>query len=417
MTPTPAPFSNAPTQDEIARRQKMAQLLMGQATDASPVGHWTQALARVVKGGVGGMWDNQARQGQQDRQSAVIQALSGDPSFAKMTPGMQGMLANDPQLLLKLKLMQAQTGLVEAQASAARQKDELNSAIAGIIKGDAPPAPQPQPQPPMLQPQSFGGGPNVDPMLIQTQTAGAGSQPAPPEMVNTPLGPMPIDVAKRRALGLSLAGKGDAGKMLLDEANADKLGKTAQGEVEKELVGLTGTIGRLESLGKRFDPEFLKIPERAGFAWSGLKEKFGSLPPDQKKSLAAYTRFRQTSINNAALYVKYLSGVAVSEQEFQRIMKTLPNAGSGIFDGDSPTEYVSKMQEAIVQSKMAVARAMHLKRNGFKGKPWEAGIALDDMRGIIDQRGDQIEQQLQGRVPPDQMRDVVGKQLKQEFGI
>lgn len=99
MTPTPAPFSNVPTQDEIARRQKMAQALMGQAVDASPVEHWTQALARVVKGGVGGMWDNQARQGQQDRQSAVMKALSGDPSFSKLGPDMQGMIANNDGLL------------------------------------------------------------------------------------------------------------------------------------------------------------------------------------------------------------------------------------------------------------------------------------------------------------------------------
>lgn len=326
----------------------------------------------------------------------------------------RGELANLPY---RAKLLQAQTARAEAEAKAAQTKDEQTAAIAELIRGPGARTSPPPQQAPMLQPQSFEGGPGGAPMLIQTQAAAQGNQPAQPDMVNTPLGTMPLDVAKRRALGLSLAGKGDAGKMLLDEANADKLGKTAQGEVEKDLVGLTGTIGRLESLTKRFDPEFLKIPERAGFAWSGLKEKFGTLPPDQQKALASYTRFRQTSINNAALYVKYLSGVAVSTQEFQRIMKTLPNAGSGIFDGDSPTEYASKMQEAIVQSKMAVARAMHLKRDGFKGKPWEAGIALDDMRGIIDQRGAQIEQQLQGRVAPDKMRGVVRQQLKREFGI
>ena len=63
------------------------------------------------------------------------------------------------------------------------------------------------------------------------------------------------------------------------------------------------------------------------------------------------------------------------------------------------------------------ARAMHLKNKGFTGKPWEAGIALDDMPDVIRERGAAIQQQLQGRVPADRMKTEVRKQLKQEFGI
>jgi len=94
----PAPFSNVMTPDEIAQKRRMAQLLMQQGTDASPVGHWTQGLARVVQGGVGGYQMGQANQGQKDRNSAVLNALRGDPNFGKLSPGLQGVVSQDPSL-------------------------------------------------------------------------------------------------------------------------------------------------------------------------------------------------------------------------------------------------------------------------------------------------------------------------------
>lgn len=319
--------------------------------------------------------------------------------------------ATEAQLApLKIELMRAQTGLAQAQAGQATAKGAMLNSLF------APPQTQPQAPANGFQPQSFEGQ-GSDPMLIPTQAGGPAVPQEQPDLVPTPFGPMTIEDAQKRAIGLGAAGMGDAGKIFMDAANANKLDKTARGEVEKDLVGLTGTIGRLESISKRFDPKFLNIPERAGMAWAGLQDKFGSLKPETKADLARYTKFRQTSVNNAALYVKYLSGVAVSEQEFARIMKTLPNAGTGIFDGDSPTEFKAKMDEATTQAKMAYARAMYLRTQGFKGKPWEAGVALDDMGDIIRQRGAQLQQELQGRVAPDRMQTTVRQKLKQEFGI
>lgn len=322
--------------------------------------------------------------------------------------------ATEAQLApLKIELLRAQTGLAQAQAGQATAKGTMLNSLF------APPQTQPQAPANGFQPQSFEGQ-GSDPMLIPTQAGGPAAPSMPqeaPDIVQTPRGPMTMEQAQKFGFALGVAGMGDAGKIFMDAANANKLDKTARGEVEKDLVGLTGTIGRLESISKRFDPKFLNIPERAGMAWAGLQDKFGSLKPETKADLARYTKFRQTSVNNAALYVKYLSGVAVSEQEFARIMKTLPNAGTGIFDGDSPTEFKAKMDEATTQAKMAYARAMYLRTQGFKGKPWEAGVALDDMGDIIRQRGAQLQHELQGRIAPDRMQTTVRQKLKQEFGI
>ena len=354
--------------------------------------------------------DEMARLQMQQMKAQIAHMAQSGATEAQMAP-------------FKMQLLQSQASLAAAQAHAAMQKDpqrefeaQLYRRMGEQINGAQPGNAVPPPGQPQVIPQSFEQPQQADPNLQLTADGLPNAQrPAQkPDLVQVPgIGAVPRQTAE--AMQFMLAK--DRGAVVGKALDEDKLDKTAKGEVQKDLVGLTGTIGRLESINARLDPKFLKIPERAGFAWNTLQDKFGALPLDQKQDLANFTRFRQTSVQNAALYVKYLSGVAVSEQEYQRIMKTLPNAGTGIFDGDSPTEFQAKMKEATVQAKMAYARAKHLDTTGFKGKPWEAGVALDDMRGIIDQRGAQIEQQLQGRVPPERMRDVVRQKLKQEFGI
>lgn len=81
--PIPASYSSA--------QRRMALQLMQQGQDASPVQHWTQALARVLQGGIGGYQMSQA-----DKQDRMMQgegnalmgqfasALTGGPSPAGM---------------------------------------------------------------------------------------------------------------------------------------------------------------------------------------------------------------------------------------------------------------------------------------------------------------------------------------------
>lgn len=95
----PAPFSNVPTTTDIASKRKLAQALMGQAIDTSPVGHWTQALARVVQGGVGGMNQSAAEQGEKDRQNVLVQELSKSPEFAGLSESSRGLMAQNPEML------------------------------------------------------------------------------------------------------------------------------------------------------------------------------------------------------------------------------------------------------------------------------------------------------------------------------
>lgn len=105
MTPM-TPYSG-PSPDDVAQQRRMAQMLMQQATSTEPVGHWTQALARVVQGGVGGMYRNAAQEGERQitdaGNTALTQAL-GSPDAKSMIPyllGNPGTRQMGQQLLLE----------------------------------------------------------------------------------------------------------------------------------------------------------------------------------------------------------------------------------------------------------------------------------------------------------------------------
>lgn len=52
--------NNLTTDNSISKQRQIAAALMNQGMDASPVGHWTQALARALQGGLGGYQMSQA---------------------------------------------------------------------------------------------------------------------------------------------------------------------------------------------------------------------------------------------------------------------------------------------------------------------------------------------------------------------
>lgn len=450
------------TPDEVASQRRIAQALMQRGMDSSPVEHWTQALARGAQGVTGAFqndWaDTAEREGRATGDKAIADALAGKGDV-------KGMLANpwsadtgrklavsqinqrmqdgspSAQAALQAKRAQLEAAqfelqnnremaplkrrMLEAQIKAADNKDVLNEAIAEMIRPPQPQGqPSPQPQQSPIRPQSMEGA-EPDPNLIRTQVGGPASTPqAQPDMVETPMGQMPFKDAQRRAFALGLAGKGDAGKMLMDSAQQGKLGKEAGNQNDKDQMAAIEAVARLDGIAKAFDPKYLEIPKRIEQQFRSMQNKAGGFlgkpTADQQQELMKFAQFKQQSVKNAALYVKYLSGVAVSEAEFARIMQTLPNAGTGMFDGDSAPEFAAKMQQSVKDSRASIARANYLRTQGFKGKPWEAGIGLDDMPAMIDQRGQLIEQSLRQQNPnadPRQIQEGVRRQLKQEFGI
>lgn len=120
------PPNGQATPSSIARKRKMAEQLMGSMGDTSPVGSWTQGLARVLQAGVGGYVankaDSQEAAGRQGANVALIKALQGKDSNGTLeamqdpwlNEGQQGMLAdqwkqlNDPNREIDMQLKKAQ---------------------------------------------------------------------------------------------------------------------------------------------------------------------------------------------------------------------------------------------------------------------------------------------------------------------
>jgi hypothetical protein len=61
------------TPESVSYGRTLGKQLIGQGLDSSPVGHWTQALGRVLQAGSGAAWNQQANEGERAGNQAVAQ--------------------------------------------------------------------------------------------------------------------------------------------------------------------------------------------------------------------------------------------------------------------------------------------------------------------------------------------------------
>lgn len=403
-----------------------------------------------------GKWQQQrqfdARLGQQDKQFQAQNALaqaqlglarrSADRADA-LAPGQLEMQKAQIDHLVRtgqleaakapyvLQNLIAQTGLHQAQAKKAMMPDPIDEMIRRLVKPGVQP---PQGQPMQPQPQSFNGGqpvqPGVQPSVLPQQsmipgvqlTAGD-EQPQQsmipgPDVVDTPFGKMPIDKARFLGFAMAYKGKGKAGELFTNAANADKMTREARNQIDKDQLNATTTLANVLAVERSFDPKFLEIGTRLNMAVAGWKDKLGNLPEEDKKTLADFSRFKARGLRMLAEYVKQMSGVAVAEAEYKRLAQAMPNPGTSIFDGMGPTQFKAVMLDVKNFTRMAIARQNYLRSKNFKGKAWEAGIELDDMQNIVSKRGFEIQKELrQQGIPPDKIGDIARQKVNQEFGI
>jgi hypothetical protein len=203
------------------------------------------------------------------------------------------------------------------------------------------------------------------------------------------------------------------GQKVVTNVYTGQLSKGTATEVEKQQLNTGDQIARLNNIQFSYRPEFLNIKFRAGQEWNTLKDKFGGLPAEEKATLANYSAYKQNATQNLNLTIKEITGAAMSNGESERIIATLPKAGTGVFDGDSPTEFEAKLNNGIQQTKYALARKQYALKNGLK---WE-NIDLGQMPVIVNKRAADIAKQykLDPAKPAD--RNTIKMQLAAEFGI
>lgn len=192
-----------------------------------------------------------------------------------------------------------------------------------------------------------------------------------------------------------------------------ELSKGTKSKVEEEILTTGNAIARLNQIRSSYRPEYQNIQFRTKQAFSTLKDKFGALPTSDRAILQSYATYRQNSVNNLNQTIKDLTGAAMGVQEAERITAGSPNAGTGLFDGDSPAEFEAKLMNQDKQVRYALARKQYALRNGLK---WE-NISLDNMPQIVNKRGDEIAKQfnLDPKKPAD--LNTIQRQLAAEFGI
>ena len=168
-----------------------------------------------------------------------------------------------------------------------------------------------------------------------------------------------------------------------------------------------------------YRPEYQTIQYRGKQAWGTLKDKYVGLPEKEKRQLTEYSQYRQNSLQNLNQTIKDITGAAMGVQEAERIIATLPNAGTGIFDGDSPTEFEAKLNNAVQQTKYALARKQYSLRKGLN---WES-TPLDKIPSIVQARGKAIAEQYnlnpKDKDPKKAAADLqtINRQLAAEFGV
>lgn len=220
------------------------------------------------------------------------------------------------------------------------------------------------------------------------------------------------------------------GKEFLDAARDDNappgFTKPTNNALQERQFNTTEQLARLRGIEQSWKPEYQEVETRLGFKWNSLLDKFSatrkSLTPQQRQQLASYTASRAEALGNLNLYIKEITGAAMTIPEAERIKKAQPNPGEGIFDGDSPIEFDAKMKANIRMSKMALARYNYLTKNGFKGDvdAMSREIPLEGMGNIIQQRTQSLLQQSLSQNPgltPQDVQPIVQQRLRAEFGI
>lgn len=198
------------------------------------------------------------------------------------------------------------------------------------------------------------------------------------------------------------------------------IGTSSRTDVEKKIVNGVDLLSRLNSVQAQFTPEYQTLGDRAGKAWLGAQAKLGrSLKPDQEAKLGDYAAYRSTAVDNLNATLKEMSGAAVTPQEYERIKASMPNAGTGIFDGDDPVTFQSKMGRVSRDAKLAVARYTYWRSQGMSGNPWD-NIALSDMPTVMAQREDELMARIKEANPDADataVRAAVRDAMRKEFGF
>jgi hypothetical protein len=162
--------------------------------------------------------------------------------------------------------------------------------------------------------------------------------------------------------------------------------KTIQ-DLQTDTLAKQQLISDLYRIKDSFDPSFQKWGTKIWMDFLRQKDKSPlGLTSAEKKELAAFTEYRQNAYTNLNNYIKSITGAAMSIQEAQRITKGMPNPGDNFWEGDSPEETKTKIDNAVQGAELALARIRYLQKLGRMPKNADEAaraVSLGQMRNVI----------------------------------
>lgn len=187
------------------------------------------------------------------------------------------------------------------------------------------------------------------------------------------------------------------------------------GETQDRILKGGDTMGQLKSIQRLYRPEFQQIGNKWSNYMTAWKDKAGmKLDEAERKKLKDFTQYRAEAAQLFSLTLKDLSGVAVNPTEFERAKSWLPSPGTGIFDGDSPTELEAKRQRFEDFTRRALIKYNYINKHGLS----KNDIDVDDIPALVSKRGDELAAQLKARgVTGEELKRQVKTLLSDEFGF
>jgi hypothetical protein len=209
-------------------------------------------------------------------------------------------------------------------------------------------------------------------------------------------------------------------EIIRGDGGRDKTGeleKSVKAKVQQGILDTTDNIARISEIESLYKPEFQTIGPRLNVAYLAAKEKAG-VPLDQQDQsiLEDFSAYKASAGQTMADLLNKLSGAAVSEGEAKRAETFIPKVGTGIFDGDSPSQIQSKIKRFKKFNRRATARLNYIDKHGMS----IGDIQLSSIDGLIDKRGGELEREIKSETPNitgQELDNAVRQQLADEFGL
>lgn len=186
---------------------------------------------------------------------------------------------------------------------------------------------------------------------------------------------------ERRGQGLSVT-LPDGTTISEGGAQPFALPKPTQNKLGEDYTNALSGMQRLQGIVASVKPEYLTWAGQAKGTWQGIKAKAGvDLAPEERQNLQGYQTWRSDTLNNLNLYIKEVTGAAMSEAEAKRIQSVMPSTD------DDPVSFQSKLDSAMKRLSLVAARSGYLLANPAVSM---GDVSLERMQVIVSDRANAL---------------------------